>query len=184
VPTPSLTHRGGVPADIFSGHLVARHHSQARNVVRDGAAVVLAYDLGLRESSLLSLPAEGVTWDEHNVTAQLAFVNVEALTHSIPSSYQRCATDLPSSVDLVARWGGMRTAHPLFFGMPGEQTDWRTGGLCAALRRCLVATPSSPPAGSTWSSQPLHIGARTERKLLGQPVEARKARCGWGPVMQ
>jgi hypothetical protein len=66
---PSLTHRGGVPADIVQAILSHAMQSQARNVVRDGADVVLAYVLGLRESSLLSLPAEGVTWDEHKVTA-------------------------------------------------------------------------------------------------------------------
>jgi hypothetical protein len=119
----SLSHRGGVPADIVQAIWSHAIQSQARDVVRDGAAVVLAYVLGLRESSLLSLPAEGVTWDEHKVTAQLVVVKGKALRHSIPSNYQRCAPDLPSPVDLVARWGGMRTAHPLFFGIPGETTE-------------------------------------------------------------
>jgi site-specific recombinase XerC len=66
---PSLSHRGGVPADIVQDIWSHPIQSQAQNAVRDGAAVVLAYVLGLRESSLLSLPAEGVTWDEHKVTA-------------------------------------------------------------------------------------------------------------------
>jgi hypothetical protein len=120
---PSLTHRGGVPADIVQTIWSHAMQSQVRNFTRDGAAIVLAYVLGLCESALLSLPAEGVTWDEHKVTAQLVVVKGKAVRHSIPSSYQRCATDLPSFVDLVARWGGMRTAHPLFFGMPGEPME-------------------------------------------------------------
>jgi hypothetical protein len=74
---PSLSHRGGVPADIIQAIWSHTIQSQAGNVVRDGAAVVLAYVLGVRESSLLSLPAEGVTWDEHKVTAQLVVVKAK-----------------------------------------------------------------------------------------------------------
>jgi hypothetical protein len=68
---PSLTHRGGVPADIVQTIWSHAMQSQERNVVRDGDAVILAYVLDLRKSSLLYLPAEGVTWDVHKVTAQL-----------------------------------------------------------------------------------------------------------------
>jgi hypothetical protein len=178
---PSLTHRGGIPADVVQAIWAYAIQSETRGVVRDGAAVVLAYVLGLRESSLLSLPKEGVKWDEQKVTAHLVVVKGKALRHTIPGSYQRCATDLPSPVDLVARWGGMRSEHPLFFGISGEPVEWRPGGLCAALRRCLAATSLSPPAGSTWTSLSLRVGAHTERPLLGQPVEARKAWFGWGP---
>jgi site-specific recombinase XerC len=71
---PSLTHRGGVPADIVKAIWSHAVQSQVRNDFRDGTAVVLGYVLGLRESSLLSLPAEGVTWDEHKVTAQVVVV--------------------------------------------------------------------------------------------------------------
>jgi hypothetical protein len=138
-----------VAADIVQAIWSRAIQSQALNNVRDGAAVVLAYVLGLRESSLLSLPTEVVTRDEHKVTAQLVVVKGKALRHLIPSSYQHCAPDLPSPVDLVARWGGMRTAHPLFFGMPGEPSEWRPGGLCSALQRCLAETSSSPPVGSS-----------------------------------
>jgi hypothetical protein len=136
---PSVTHRGRAPADIVQAIWSHAIQSQARNVVRYGAAVVLAYVLGLRES--LSLPANGVTWDENKVTAQLVVVKGKALRHSIRSSYQLCATNLPSPVDLVAQWDGMRTAHPLFFGMPGEYTEWRSGG-CV---HCDVAFWHHPP---------------------------------------
>jgi hypothetical protein len=61
---PSLTHRGGMPADIVQAIWSHAIQSQARNVVRDGAAVIL----GLRELSLLSLPAEGMPWDEYKAT--------------------------------------------------------------------------------------------------------------------
>jgi hypothetical protein len=131
-----------VQADIVQAIWWHAIQSQAQIVVRDGAAAVLAYLLGLRESSLLSLPAEGMTWDEHQVTAQLVVVKGKELRHSIPSSYQRCDSDLPSPVDLVARCGSMRTAHPLFFGMPGEPTEWRPGGF---VLHCDVVLRQHPP---------------------------------------
>jgi hypothetical protein len=57
--------------------------------------------------------------------------------------------------------------------------EWRRCGVCAALRRCQATTSLSPPAGSTWTSHSLRIGFHTERTLIGQPGESRKAWFRW-----
>jgi hypothetical protein len=140
---PKLTGRRWARATIalmaLAGWILTWSHAVelgARGVVRDFAFVVLTCIPGLREPSLLSLPAEVVTQDEHKVTAQLEVVKGKVLRYAIPKSYQRCATDLPSQIDLVARWGGVRTAHPLFFGMSGER--W-SGAAVAYAPPCDVA---------------------------------------------
>jgi integrase len=50
---PRLTHRDGVPADIIQAIWANAMQSEERVVIRDAAAVILAYVLGLRESSVM-----------------------------------------------------------------------------------------------------------------------------------
>jgi hypothetical protein len=47
---PRLTHRVGVPADIIQSIWENSMQSYERVVIRDAAAVILAYVVGLRES--------------------------------------------------------------------------------------------------------------------------------------
>jgi integrase len=65
---PRPTHRGGVPADIIQAIWENAMQSEDRVVIRDAAAVILAYVLGLRESSVMSLLAENITHIEAKMT--------------------------------------------------------------------------------------------------------------------
>jgi hypothetical protein len=78
---PRLTHRGGVPADVIQAILSHIIQSPSPQVFRTGAAIVLAYVLCLHKSSLLFLPAGGVTSDDRQETAQLLVINGKALRH-------------------------------------------------------------------------------------------------------
>jgi hypothetical protein len=52
---PQLTHRGGVPADVIQAVWGNSMQSALPDAIRYAAAVVTAYVLGLRESSVMSL---------------------------------------------------------------------------------------------------------------------------------
>jgi hypothetical protein len=146
--------------------------SEGRVVIQDAAAVILAYVLGLRESSVMSLPAENITM----------LVTGKALRHAVLTTYARTGVaTLPSPIDLLKKWTGLRPAHALLFGLPGDVNDWQPGSFSNALQRSLHAVARFPPPGTTWTSHSLRIGAHTEQTLLGLPVEVRKARFGWGP---
>jgi hypothetical protein len=62
---PRLTYSGGVSADIIQAIWANAMQSDERVMIRDSAAVILSYVLGLRESSVMSLPAENITRGEY-----------------------------------------------------------------------------------------------------------------------
>jgi site-specific recombinase XerC len=80
---PRLTHRGGLPADIVQATWANSMQSEERVVIRDAAAVILAYVLGLRESSVMSLPAENITHTAANMTVRLVLVKGKELRHAV-----------------------------------------------------------------------------------------------------
>jgi hypothetical protein len=138
--------------------------------------------LGLRESSVMSLPAKIITHTAAKMTVRLVLVKSKALRHAVLATYARTGVaTLPSSIDLSQKWTGLRPAHALLFGLPGDVNDWQPGSLSNALQRSLHAVARCPPPGTTWTSHSLRIGVHTEQTLLGLPVEVRKARFGWGP---
>jgi hypothetical protein len=152
-------------------------------MIRDAAAVILSYVLGLRESSVMSLPAEKITHTAAKMTVRQVLVKGRALRHAVPATYARTGvSSLPSPIDLLQKWTGLRPEHSLLFGLPGDRNDWQPGSLSNALQRNLHAVTRCPPPGTTWTSHSLRIGAHTEQTLLGLPVpvEVRKARFGWG----
>jgi site-specific recombinase XerC len=75
---PRLTHRGGVPADIIQAIWENAMQSEGLVVIRDAAAVILAYVLGLRESTVMSLPAENITHTAAKMTVRLVLVKGKA----------------------------------------------------------------------------------------------------------
>jgi hypothetical protein len=179
---PRLPHRGGVPADVIQAIWANAMQSAERVVIRDAAEVVLAYVLGLRESSVMSLSAENITHTATKMTVRLVLVKGKPIRHAEPAAYTRTGiADLPSPIDLLQIWTALRPEHTLLFGLPGEGSEWQPGSLSDALQRSLHAVPRCPPHGTTWTSHSLRIGAHTEQTLLGLPVEVRKARFGWGP---
>jgi site-specific recombinase XerC len=60
--------------------------SDERVVIRDAAAVILAYVLGLHESSVMSLPAENITHTESKMTVRLVLVKGKALRQEVPTT--------------------------------------------------------------------------------------------------
>jgi site-specific recombinase XerC len=116
---PRLTHRGGAPADIIQSMWANAMQSEERVVIRDAAAVILAYVLGLRKSSVMSLPAENITHTAAKMTVRLMFVKGKALRHAVLATYARTGVaNLPSPIDLLQKWTGLRPAHALLFGLP------------------------------------------------------------------
>jgi hypothetical protein len=108
------------------------------DVIRDAAAVVTAYVLGLRESSVMSLPTENVMISEDRMAVHLVLVKGRPLRRATPATLVRTGTaGLPSPIDLVRRWMACRNDHPLLFGGPGDAPEWRPGSLSAALARAL-----------------------------------------------
>jgi hypothetical protein len=177
-----LTHRGGVPADVIQAVWVNGMQSALPDVIREAAAVVTAYVLGLRELSVMSLPTENVTITEDRMILRLVLVKGRPLRHATPATYVRTGTaGLPSSIDLVQRWMACRNDHPLLFGGTGDAPEWRPGNLSAALARALEAVSRAPLPVTIWTSHSLRIGSHAEQTLLGFPIGVRKARFGWGP---
>jgi hypothetical protein len=113
---PRLTHRGGVPADIIQAIWANAMQSEERVVIRDAAAVILAYVLGLRESSVMSLPAENITHTAAKMTVRLVLVKGKALRHAGLATYAR------------------------LFGLPGDVNDWQPGSLSNALQRSFACS--------------------------------------------
>jgi hypothetical protein len=100
-----LTHRGGVPADVHSSSLENGMQSAFPNVIRDAAAVVTAYVLGLRESSVMSLPTESDTITGDGMPVQLVLVKCNPFRLATPAAHVKTGTaGLPSPIDLVKRW--------------------------------------------------------------------------------
>jgi hypothetical protein len=148
--------------------------------IRDATAIVTAYVLGLRESSVMSLPTENVMIKEDRMTMHL--VIARPLRHATPVPYVRTRTaGLPSPIDQIQRWMACRNDHPLLFGGPGNAPEWRPRSLLAAVARALEAVSRGPPPGTSLPSHSLRIGSHTEQTLLGVPIEVRRARFGWEP---
>jgi hypothetical protein len=68
---PRLTNRGGVLADIIQAIWANTMQKEKRVVIRDAAAVILVYVLGLRESFVISLPAQSITHTAAKMTVRL-----------------------------------------------------------------------------------------------------------------
>jgi hypothetical protein len=123
-----------------------------------------------------------ITHTAANMTVRLVLVKGKALRHAMLATYARKGVaNLPSPINLLQKWTGLRPEHALLFGLPEDGNDWQPGSLTSALQRSLHALTRCPPPGTTWTSHSLQIGAHTEQTLLGLPVEVRKARFGWGP---
>jgi hypothetical protein len=76
--------------------------SEERVVIRDAAAVIISYVLELRESSVMSLPAENITHTAAKMTVRLVLVKGKALQHAVLATYARTGvTTLPSPIDLL-----------------------------------------------------------------------------------
>jgi hypothetical protein len=143
-------------------------YSEERVVIRDAAAVILAYVLGLPESSIMSLPAEKITHTAAKMTVRLVLVKGKALRHAVPTTQARTGVaSLPSPINFLQICTGLRPAHALLFGLPGDGKDWQPGSFSKALQRSLHAVTSCPPPGTTWTLHSLRIGAHMEQTLLG-----------------
>jgi AcrR family transcriptional regulator len=180
---PQLTNRGGIPADVIQEIWRNGMESALPAVVRDAAAVVTAYVLGLRESSVMSLPEGSIVIDAERMTCQLVLVKGCALRRATPVTYVRTgAAGLPSPIDLVQRWTARRRAHALLFGMSGDASEWQRCSLSAALGRALAAVSRGPPPGTSWTSHSLRIGSHTEQTLLGFQRRCGKQDLGGDPT--
>jgi hypothetical protein len=97
-------------------------------MIRDAAAVIFAYVLGLRESSVMSLPAENKTHTAAKMTVRLVLVKGKELRHAVLATNARTGVAiLLSPIDLFQKWTGLRPAHALLFGLPGDVNDWQPG---------------------------------------------------------
>jgi hypothetical protein len=55
-------------------------------VIRYAAEVILAYVLGLRESSVMSLPAENIAQTAAKMTVRLVLVKGKVYRHAVPAT--------------------------------------------------------------------------------------------------
>jgi hypothetical protein len=131
---PRLTHRDGVSAGIIQAIWANAMQSEERVVIRDAAAVILAYVLGPRELSVMSLVAENITLTAAKMTVRLVLVKGKALRHAVPATYARTGVaSLPSPIDFLQNCTSLRPEHALLFGLPGDGNDWQPGSLSSAL---------------------------------------------------
>jgi hypothetical protein len=170
--------RLGVPAHVVLA--VWRDGMSAASVaeLQSATAIVLAFVLGLRESSALSIPAGNVTLTADAVTVRLTVAKGRVVRNLPPAVYRRVSSTLPSPLDLFALWQDRRDGHPLWLARAGDSPMPQPGTLSRMLRSHL-ALLSLDSTG--YSSHSLRIGAHTEQVLLNIPLEVRKARFGWGP---
>jgi hypothetical protein len=136
---PRLTHRGGVSAVVIQAIWANAMQSAKRMVIRDAAAVFLAYVLRLRESPAMSLPAEDSTHIAEKIAA-LVLVKGKAFRHAVPATYAQIGVaNFPSPIDLLQKRTDLRPEQALLFGMPGDGNDWQPGSLSSTLQRSLHA---------------------------------------------
>jgi hypothetical protein len=103
-------------------------------MIWDAAAVILVYVLRLRESSVMSLPAENIEHTAAKMTVRLVLVKGKALRHAVLATYARTGVaTLPSPIDLLQKWTGLRPAHALLVGLPEDINDWQLGSLSNTL---------------------------------------------------
>jgi hypothetical protein len=92
--------------------------SAERVVIRNAATVVLAYMLGLRKLSIMSLRAQISTHTAANMSVQLVLVKGKALWHAVPATQARTGVDnLPSRFDLLQKWTALRHKNAFLFGL-------------------------------------------------------------------
>jgi site-specific recombinase XerC len=58
-------------------------------VIRNAAAVIFAYVLGLRESFVMSLSAENITHTAAKMTVRLVLVKGKALRHAVLATHRQ-----------------------------------------------------------------------------------------------
>jgi hypothetical protein len=150
------------------------------STVRDCTAVVLAFCLGLRESSALSIQTTDVEHSENFVRLRLSVLKGRAVSRVQPVAYHRTG-DFASPLDLFHKWHAVRSPHSHWLAMAGEPATWQSGKLTAALYRSLQVIHAPTPRHGKFTSHSLRIGAHTEQVLLGYPLAVRLARFGWAP---
>jgi hypothetical protein len=96
------------------------------------------------------------------MTVRLVLVKGKELRNVVLATYARTGVDnLPSPIDLLQKWTGLRAEHALLFGLPGDGNDWQPGTSFSALLCSLHAVTRCPPPGTTWTPHALRIGAHT-----------------------
>jgi hypothetical protein len=109
---PRLTNRGRVSANIIQAKWANVMQSEEHVVIRDAAAVIPTYMLGLRESSVTLLPAENITHTAAKMTVRLVLVKGKVLRHAVPTTFARTGVaTLPSPIDLLQKLTGLRPEH-------------------------------------------------------------------------
>jgi hypothetical protein len=97
-------------------------------VIRNAAAVILAYVLGLHESSVILLLAENITHTAAKITVRQVLVKVKH--YGTRRTYVR--TDFafsPSPIDLLQKWKAQLPEHALLSGFPGDGSERQPGSL-------------------------------------------------------
>lgn len=86
-----------------------------------------------------------------------------------------------AAINLFERWARRRPTQARFFALDNYPLKWYTWEINAAIECVFPALSITPPPDGKFTSYSLRIGAHTEKVLLGIPLEAHKARFGWGP---
>jgi hypothetical protein len=140
--------------------------SKERVVIQDSAAVIIAYVLELRESSVMLPPAKNITHTAPIMTVQLLLLKGKALRHAVPATYAWTGVAyLPSAIEVLQKRTDLPPEHALLIGFPGDRNDWQPGSLSSAFQHSLRAVTRCPPPGMTWTSHSLRIGAHTKQTL-------------------
>jgi hypothetical protein len=172
--------RLGVPAHVALA--VWRKGMDATTLpeLRTSVTVMLAFVLGLRESSALSILSENVALTADALTVRLSMSKGRVTRTLPPAVYRRVSASVASPVDLFMLWHRRRDGHARWLALAPEAISPTLGALTHMLRAQLLSTALAiDPDG--YSSHSLRIGSHTEQVLLHIPLEVRKARFGWGP---
>jgi hypothetical protein len=170
--------RLGVPAHVALA--VWRKDMDATTLpeLRASVTVVLAFVLGLRESSALCILSENVAFTADALTVCLSMSKGRVARTLPPAVYRRVSASVASPLDLFTLWRRRRDGHASWLALAPEAIAPTPGALTHMLRAQLTALAIDSDSNSSHS---LWIGSHTEQVLLHIPLEVRKARFGWGP---
>ena len=157
-------------------------HGMTDNVsitdLRAATAVLLAFCLGLRESSVLTLQSHNVHVDVNQISIRPSVIKGKNASQQQDLSYHRVGA-FPSPIDLFLRWHQAQGPHPLWLATTTDNIPLPAQSLTRYLSRMTKAVGHTTRPGTKMTSHSIRIGSHTEMVLLGYPLEVRLARFGW-----
>jgi hypothetical protein len=177
--------RGGVPAHVMRKLCEYGVTSLSPKIKRDAAFLVVMFTCGLREASARALALDDVLFSASGVRFRVEHRKGKLRQAPQWISYESTpAHGAAGPIALFREWFAMQSiptsseAGSLWWTRPtSDSLPPQHASRC--LHELLPALDEVVPAGSSWSSHSLRIGASTSLQLLGVPEAVVLRRLGW-----